>query len=121
MPLPSYMILPMQVAFESQGVPARAVTPQGEIDWGTVISNVVTDVELHTSVLPPYKIHLPDALKPAPPNAVMKFLKPTLIMSGPRIGRIVTAPYGESSGTWAPAVIAGGVVAALSWWFINSR
>lgn len=82
MPLPSYLILPMQVALQSQGVPAEAISPQGEIDWSTIISNVVTDVELRTTVLPPYKIHLPDALKPAPPSAAMQFLKPTLIMSG---------------------------------------
>jgi hypothetical protein len=118
-PLPSYLILPMQVALQSQGVPAEAISPQGEIDWSTIISNVVTDVELRTTVLPPYKIHLPDALKPAPPSAAMQFLKPTLIMSGPRIGRIVTAPYGESEGSWVPAAVTGGLLAALGWWFIN--
>ncbi len=118
MALPTFVIPAVQGVFESQGIPARAITPAGDIDWSLVISSVITDVELYTTVLPPYRIHLPDAMKPAPPSAAMRFLKPTLIFRGPRIGRIVTAPYGESSGSWAGPLVVGGLLAGLAaHWF----
>jgi hypothetical protein len=68
---------------------------------------------------PPYRIHLPDALRPAPPSLAMKLLKPTLVMSGPRIGRIVTAPYGESQGSMLGPLMVGGLLVALGWWWFK--
>lgn len=119
--LPSYLIPAVRGVFTSQGIPAQAITDTGDINWSLVISSVVTDVELYTTVLPPYRIHLPDALKPAPPSAIARFLKPTLVMSGPRIGRIVTAPYGESKGSWLGPAVAGGLLAGLALHWLTKR
>lgn len=113
MALPSFVVPAVQGAFVAEGIPAEAITPSGDINWALVIGSVVTDVELITTVLPPYRIHLPDALQPAPPSPIAALLKPTLIMSGPRIGRIVTAPYGEASGSWLGPAVAGGLLGGL--------
>lgn len=110
--VPSYAVPVLRTAFATQGIPESAIDDNGDIDYGILVSSVVHNVELKTTVMPPYSIDLRESAS-APPSALAKFLKPTLVMTGPRIGRIVTAPYGEAEGSWVGPIVLGLMGATL--------
>lgn len=60
------------------------------------LANVYDHIEVRSMVTPPVHVNVLEALDSSQPTSpLVKFLKPTVIFSGP-YGRTVVAPYGES-------------------------
>lgn len=79
---------------------------------GTVLApylaNQYSTIEIRTTLSPPVLMNVADLLNGmnAPPNAVSKFLKPTVILTEKSGKQNVIAPYGVAhGGSAAPAVL----------------
>lgn len=111
MALPPALIGPLRAALQTQGFPAGSITDSGTVDPAALLSGVFTSVELRTQASPPVVIRTADLQMGGPPNPLLAFLKPTVILTGPA-GKTVIAPYGVSgNGTVGAIVLVGALVA----------
>lgn len=94
--IPSVLIGPLRDVLATQGIDRAAVNDAGDIDTSALVKSLITDVEVRTEFTRPFNLSIAKTLD-GPANPLWAQLKPTVIINGPRIGRVVVAPYGEAS------------------------
>jgi len=107
----------------SQGFNPLIVNSDGSLNPDGVLAMFFNQVEVQTSATPPLRFPIGPSGEPTDPatDALVKTLKPTVILSGPA-GRVVVAPYGSEPATsWLPIIIAGGATVALIGWLVFGR
>jgi len=105
---------------QSQGGNPWMVNDDGSLNPDGVLALFWNNVEVRTSVTPPIRFPIGPTGAPADPTteALIKALKPTVILSGPA-GEVMVAPYGTVVATsWLPVAIVGGLGLALVGWLV---
>lgn len=104
----------------SQGGNPLMVNNDGSLNPDGVLALFFNNVEVRTSVTPPLLFPIGPAGTPADPatEALIRSLKPTVILRGPA-GEVVVAPYGTVvAKSWIPVLLAGGLGLAVIGWLI---
>lgn len=104
----------------SQGGNPMMVNNDGSLNPDGVLALFFNNVEVRTSVTPPLLFPIGPTGTPADPatEALIRSLKPTVILSGPA-GQVVVAPYGTVvAESWVPVLLAGGAALAVIGWLI---
>ena len=93
-----------------QGFPPDVIDSAGKMNLTAIAAGLYDTVEIHSKLTPPIVLNLKDALASGPPNPIVAWAQPTVVLRGKR-GRVVVAPYGESEGSILPLLaLAGGLV-----------
>lgn len=104
----------------SQGGNPFMVNDDGSLNPDGVLALFWNNVEVRTSVTPPILFPIGPTGTPADPatEALIKALKPTVILKGPA-GEVVVAPYGTVvAKSWVPVAVAGAALVAVVGWLI---
>src|SRR5574343_693748 len=91
--LPPFTIGPLRSALEQQGFPGAIITDRGELNTEVLLPALVDTIEMRSEWTPPITMSV-KGLVSGPSNPLWKQLKPTLTLTGSRIGKQVIAPYG---------------------------
>jgi len=109
-----------RLLIQSQGGNPLMINNDGSLNPDGVLALFFNNVEVRTSVTPPLLFPIGPTGTPADPatEALVRSLKPTVILSGPA-GRVMVAPYGTVvAKSWVPVLVAGGVGLALLGWLV---
>jgi len=104
----------------SQGGNPWMINNDGTLNPDGVLALLWNNVEVRTSVTPPIKFPIGPTGTPTDPSteALIKSLKPTVILSGPA-GEITIAPYGTVvAESWWPAILVGAAGLGIIGWLI---
>ena len=118
------LVGPTRALIQSQGGNPYMVNDDGSLNPDGVLALFFNNVEVRTSVTPPLLFPIGPTGTPADPatEALIRALKPTVILRGPA-GEVVVAPYGTVvAKSWIPVLVAGGVgLAVLGWLVFGQR
>ena len=92
----------------------------GSLNPDGVLALFFDTVEVRTTATPALRFPIGPTGAPADPttDALIRSLKPTVILSGPA-GRVEVAPYGVTEpGSWWPLAIGGTAAALLAGWLV---
>lgn len=104
----------------SQGGNPLMLNDDGSLNPDGVIALFFNNVEVRTSVTPPLLFPIGPTGTQADPatDALVRSLKPTVILSGPA-GRVVVAPYGTVvAESWLPVILGGAAVLGVLGWLV---
>ena len=103
------LVAPLRQALQSQGLSPTIVTDAGDFDGKALLTSLVEDIEIRSAWTPAVTLNT-KALTTGPSNPFWKQLRPTVTLSGGKIGRAVLAPYGEAPvGGSNKGLVVGGV------------
>lgn len=104
----------------SQGGSPYLLNDDGSLSPDATLALFYNEVEVRTSVTPPLRFPIGPTGTPADPttDALVRQLKPTVILRGPA-GEVTVAPYGtEVATSWWPVILAGGATVLLAGWLV---
>ena len=95
--IPSTLIPPLRAALVSQGFPAETIKNDGTLNPAGLLAGVFDTIEIRNSATPNIVMRTQELLQNEPPNPVVVWLRPTIILRG-KGGETIIAPHGVSKG-----------------------
>lgn len=109
-PIPAALIPALRVALQSQGFPAQTLRDDGTLNPAGLLAGVYDEVEFRSQGTPTIRLKTNQLLSEGPPNPVVTWLKPTIVLRGKGQETLI-APVGVSAGGgWVPMLLMGGLL-----------
>lgn len=93
----SALVQPLRAALTSAGFPADTIKDDGTINPAGLLAGAYEEVEFRSSATPTIRMRTQDMMS-GPPNPVLGWLRPTVVLRSRIAGETVIAPAGVSKG-----------------------